>query len=268
MQPMSGDEVLVSLLSGGLAIVIWFVTLIRVLRFGGRGLPRGPATILLFALPSCLLIVFWILRTLASHDVREDGRYIAMYGFMGAAWIGLAPSLFLPGISIRDDFLERRNSSAVFAVLGFMLGATFCFSGGNIGDGPGWWVVVFCAVLANLTLSGLWFVANTFAPIADVITIDRDPAVGLRIAGFFVGAGLILGRAVAGDWLSAEATLRDFVMKAWPVMILLSMLILGERWSKPRFHRDELAFIARGLFPALFYIVFGLLVLLAQGAIK
>ncbi|MGZ8921521.1 MAG: hypothetical protein ACXW3L_11090, partial [Limisphaerales bacterium] len=121
MQPMSGDEVFVALISAGLVIVIWLGTLSRVLRFSAHGLPRAASTGLIFALPACLMIVFWILRNLASHDMREDGRYIAMYGFMGAAWIGLAPALFLPGISMRDDFLERRNSSAAIALLGFML---------------------------------------------------------------------------------------------------------------------------------------------------
>jgi hypothetical protein len=265
---MSGGEAFVSLVSAGLAITIWLATLARVLRFSSYGLPRGSSTALLFSLPVCLLIVFWILRTLASHDVREDNRYIAMYGFMGAAWIGMAPAFFLPGISVRDDFLERRNTSAALAVLGYMLGSTFCFSGGNIGDGPGWWVVVFCAIIANLALMFLWLAANWFAPIADAITIDRDPAVGLRMAGFFVGCGLILGRAVAGDWHSLDATLRDFAVKAWPALILLVVLIVGERFSKPRFHRDEQALLARGLFPALFYVVIGLIAVLGQGAIE
>jgi uncharacterized membrane protein YjfL (UPF0719 family) len=265
---MSGDEVMVSVFSGVVAFAIWLSTLIRIMRFNAYGLPRASANGLLFALPVCLLIVFFILRTLASHDVRDDGRYIAMYGLMGAAWIGMAPAFFLPGISVRDDFLERRNSSAALTVLGYMLGSTFCFSGGNIGDGPGWWVVVFCALLANLTLLLLWTIANQFVPISDHITIDRDPAVGLRLAGFFVGCGLILGRAVAGDWHSLDATIRDFVLKAWPVLILLIVLILGERLAQPRFRRDEQAVMTRGLFPALFYVVFGLFAVLLQGAIE
>lgn len=265
---MSGDEVVVSIISGVLAFAIWLATLIRIMRFNAYGLPRASANGLLFALPICLLIVFWILRTLASHDVRGDGRYIAMYGFMGAAWIGMAPAFFLPGISVRDDFLERRNSSAAIAILGYMLASTFCFSGGNIGDGPGWWVVVFCALLANLTLMLLWTIANWFTHVADHITIDRDPAIGLRVAGFFVGCGLILGRAVAGDWHSLDATLRDFMVKAWPVLILLTVLIFGERLTKPRYHRDEQALVTRGLFPAMFYITFGLIAVLLQGAIE
>jgi hypothetical protein len=88
------------------------------------------------------------------------------------------------------------------------------------------------------------------------------------VAGFFTGCGLILGRAVAGDWASLDATLRDFGTKAWPALILLAMLIAAERLAKPRFHRDEQAVIARGLFPAMLYFAIGLVVVLAQGAIE
>ena len=268
VQPMSGDEVFVSLISAVLVIAIWLGTLVRILRFSGQGLPRASSTALVFALPVCLAIVFWILRNLASHDVREDGRYIAMYGFMGAAWIGMAPALFLPGISLRDDFLERRNNSAAIVLLGYMLASTFCFAGGNIGDGPGWWVVVFCAVLANITLMLLWLGVNWLAPVSDRVTIDRDPAIATRVAGFFIGSGLILGRAVAGDWLSAKATLHDFGAKAWPVLILFVLFTAAERRATPRFTRDEQAVFARGIFPALIYILIAAVVVLRQGSIQ
>lgn len=266
--PMSGDEVFVTFLSAVLALAAWLSIFVRSMRFSRYELPRHSVNALLFALPVCMMIVFFILRALASHDVRDDNRYLAMYGLMGAAWIGLAPALFLPGISLRDDFFERRNSSAALAVLGYMLGSTFCFVGGNIGDGPGWWVVVFCAIIANVSLALLWFIANKFVHLADHITIDRDPAIGLRVAGFFTGCGLILGRAVAGDWISLDATLRDFATKAWPALTLLVLLIVAERLAKPRFHRDEQAVVARGLFPAMLYVAIGLAAVLAQGKIE
>lgn len=268
VQPMSGDEVFATIASAVLALIAWIVLYVQSLRFGRPGLPRGPANALLFALPACLVLVLFILRTLASHDVRDDGRYIAMYGLMGAAWAALAPGLFLPGISLRDDFFERRNSSAALAAIGFMLGSTFCFSGGNVGDGPGWWVVVFCAVIANGALGLLWVFANVFAPLADRIVVDRDPAAGLRIGGFFAGAGLVLGRAVAGDWASLEATLRDFALRAWPVWFLLAFLVVTERLLKPRYRPEEQELLARGWMPALVHVGIGLAAVLAQGRIE
>ena len=67
---------------------------------------------------------------------------------------------------------------------------------------------------------------------------------------------------------SLDATLRDFMVKAWPVLILLAVLIFGERLTKPRYHRDEQAVVPRGIFPALFYITFGLIAVLMQGPIE
>ena len=48
------------------------------------------------------------------------------------------------------------------------------------------------------------------------LTIDRDVASGIRLAGFLAGAGLVLGYAGAGDWRSIDATLADFIRHGWP----------------------------------------------------
>jgi hypothetical protein len=92
--------------------------------------------------------------------------------------------------------------------------------------------------------------------------------VGLRLAGFLIGCGLILGRAVAGDWISLDATIGDFVRKAWPVLIILPLYIFCERFAKPRYNREEQFVLGRGIFPALFYITLGLIPVLAQGRIE
>ncbi len=42
------------------------------------------------------------------------------------------------------------------------------------------------------------------------IVEERDLASGIRTGGLFIAVGLVLGRAVAGDWVSESATLRDF----------------------------------------------------------
>src|SRR5688500_1753096 len=210
---MSGDEVFVTIVSTVVALIGWGGLYARWAHFSKFRLPRGATALLLMLLPISAALLYWLLRTLASHDVREDWRYLAQYSAMGLAWVRFAPRIFLPGISLRDDFFERGNSAACFAFAGFLIGSLLCFGGGNIGDGPGWWVVVFCTILANATLCALWVAAAHATRVVDLITIDRDPAIGLRLAGFFIGCGLILGRAVAGDWISANATIGDFVRK-------------------------------------------------------
>ena len=86
-----------------------------------------------------------VLRYAASYDVRDDPAYLALYLILGAAWVGVSIRwLAVTGISTSDDVVERANGSASLAVAGAIIGITLAYAGGNIGDGPGWWVVVFC----------------------------------------------------------------------------------------------------------------------------
>jgi hypothetical protein len=151
---------------------------------------------------------------------------------------------------------------------GFVVGTVLCFAGGNIGDGPGWWVVVFCALIATGALGICWWVANLFAPISDHITIDRDPAIGLRVGGYFIGTGLILGRAVAGDWHSLPATMSDFAQRSWPALFLLIVVIATERRARPRFDIYSQNLVFRGVVPALLYLILGVAGAAFQGAIE
>jgi hypothetical protein len=57
--------------------------------------------------------------------------------------------------------------------------------------------------------------------LVDRITIGREMSVSLRFFGLEVATGLVLGFAVAGDWISWRATLRDFALWSAPVVLLL-----------------------------------------------
>jgi len=178
-----------------------------------------------------------------------------MYLVLGAAWVGVWIRLLaLTGVSKRDDVVERSNSSAALAVAGAMLGITLCYAGGNIGDGPGWWVVVFAAGLATVAFFAAWMVLETVSGVSDTVTVDRDPSGGLRLAGFLVACGLLLGRSVAGDWVSAEATVRDFALAAWPVVVLVLVAAIVERLARPTPASPRPPLVPFGIFPALLYI--------------
>jgi hypothetical protein len=65
---------------------------------------------------------------------------------------------------------------------------------------------------------------------------------------------MILGRAVAGDWVSAEATIRDFAAMAGPVLPLAAAAVVVERfWPFDINARTEDS--AAGLFVAAVYVV-------------
>lgn len=181
----------------------------------------------------CILGLYTILNNAASFDVI-DSIYLWFYLLIGAAWIGAAVMCFpYFGISMQDDALERRNPSATYALVGALLGVTLCFAGGNVGDGPGWWAVFFAAGLATVTFFIAWTFLETVAHASEHITIERDPSAGVRLGGFLFAAGVILGRAAAGDFVSFDQQFADFVRMAWPIVVLTLFAIVLERMARP-----------------------------------
>jgi len=255
---MSGDEAFALATSAVLAAIFWFVwcrDLLLVARRPGGGLER----LWLVGAPAAAgYLLFQILARFSSSDVRDDPLYFAFYLVMGVAWTGIGLyALAWLGLGARDDVLERGNRAAAVAIAGAVLGITLCFAGGNIGEGPGWWVVAFCAVLSTGVLFLLWFLLDRLTGVADAVTIDRDAASGVRAAGFFLGAGMILGRAVAGNWEGAGSALRDFAVHGWPVVALLILAVLLERLLRPSAEAPHRPVITHGALPALLYLGLG-----------
>src|SRR5687768_6040620 len=118
---MSGDEIFISIICAGLSLLFWgywYAVASSVFAFTGGYTARR---ILLITPLVCTAILYFILRRLASFDVQEDYRYIAMYLTMGLAWIGINMSLCRNlGIIPRDDAVERRNLAAAIAISGAM----------------------------------------------------------------------------------------------------------------------------------------------------
>jgi hypothetical protein len=179
---------------------------------------------------ACAVSLYFALEKWSSPSVRDDFDEVSFYLIFSLIWIALTQSAFaFLGISIRDDAAERRNRSAGFAAAGLTIAATCCVAGSNIGDGPGFEVVLFCAALATAFLLALWFVVAEISGLADAITIERDLGAGIRTGGWFAGSGAVLGSCVAGDWISVAATLKDFVRYAWPLAVFACGFGLFER---------------------------------------
>jgi uncharacterized membrane protein YjfL (UPF0719 family) len=251
---MSEDEVVVtvvSILTGPAAWLLWLFRMgqARDLRY------RGSVNALAAALVVAAALIFLVLKTAASFDVVDDVCYQFMYFVLGLAWLRMAQSSFaLAGVSARDDVVERGNVAATIALCGALIGAALCYAGGNIGDGPGWWVVVFCAALSTGAFLLGWTVLASTTAIADSVVIDRDPAAGVRLGGFLVGLGLVLGRAVAGDWHSGSETITDFIAALPPALVILVAAFLVERVAGPTPEHPQREFVSTGVAPALLYL--------------
>ena len=264
---MSGDESFVQIICLAIAAFTWLPWLweaVACARLGRRFQYRW--TLYIYPLV-CAAALAAVLRLYASSDVRDSSTYILFYLYMGLAWVGLAARYFLPyfGLSSRDDVVERQNPAAAHAIGGALLGITLCFAGGNIGNGPGWWVVVFSAALSTASFFILWALLDRFTALSDAVTVERDPASGIRLAGYFLGSGLILGRAVAGDWLSVEETMDDFVKLAWPVLLLWLAAVLLERTFRPTKETPLPSPVTHGLAPLGAYVALALFFLAQAG---
>lgn len=185
--------------------------------------------------------------------MRDSTVYISFYLLIGAGFTGIILLLFdRAGLSLRDDALERRNPAAAVALAGTTVGSMAAFAGANIGDGPGWWVVIFCALLSNGALLTGWLVLDRMTGMGEAITIDRDMAAAGRAAGWLTGGGIVFGRAAAGDWTHVRATVHDFIGVAVGGLVLLGAAIVLERFLRSSGERrDALVF---GGIPAGIYI--------------
>jgi uncharacterized membrane protein YjfL (UPF0719 family) len=259
---MSPDEIvvtIVSVIAGPLAWVFWFF------RTSGSALPGRGSDLGASIVGSSLLLLF-VLVTAASQDVRTVIEYLFMYSVLGLAWLRLAEPLFaFAGISARDDVAERGNSAATIALAGALVAVMLCFAGGNIGDGPGWWVVVFSAALATAGLLVAWQLVATITSSADAVAIDRDPAAGTRLALFLVACGLVLGRGVAGDWVSVEATIQDFLQLLPFVGILVVAALVIEPMGRPTARDPHPPFVSHGLGLGAAYLAIAIVALAIAG---
>jgi uncharacterized membrane protein YjfL (UPF0719 family) len=255
-EEFSGDEVLLLVLSIVVAVAglaTWFRPLARVAALGSSRNQR----LLLWLVPIvCLGVIWFVLASFAASEVRHNTGYTVLFVATGAAWLTVARGLFaLLGISFRDDALERNNPAATMAICGAMLGVTFTYAGANIGEGPTVWTTIYPGLMATACLLVFWLSIELTTHVSLAVTEDRDLASGLRLAGFLTSVGLILGRAVAGDWESAVVTVDDFVRDAWPVLLWVFVAVIAEDMLRPTPERPFPSVVKSGLVPALSYLL-------------
>lgn len=201
--------------------------------------PRGGTSLfirrLLVVCPAALLLLLGLVLTrAAAQEVRDDWRYVSLFLFVGAVWlIGVARILAALGVSARDDALERNNLAAAIAVAGALTGGMLIYGFANLGAGETIWTTIGPAVLASMCAFVLWGIHQRLSDASDAISIDRDSGSAVRFAGMAIGTGLIIGRAVAGNYESASATVRDLGLHGWPALPLALAAAFIQRYFKP-----------------------------------
>ena len=208
-----------------------------------------------FCVAASLIMVAVALHLWGAAEVRANASDVFFLTFVGAVWLVLAAKLFpWLGLSFRDDAMERRNTAALTALCGAVPAVALTYIGGSLGEGPSYWNNVFSASLGTVGLLGVWLLLELGAKVSVSIAEERDFASGLRMCGFLLAIGLVLGRAAAGDWHSESATVRDFIRDGWPATILWVIAFVIERLLRPSRRRPFPAWLSYGLLPALFYL--------------
>lgn len=184
--------------------------------------PRQDAALGLWILSSISVgvVMTLTLTLLASHDVLDNIGWTLYYLVVGYAVAGLGMlAAQVAGFRI-SDVIGRRNRAASTFSYATTLATTLAFAGANVGDGPGFQVVVFSAVLSVGTLWAIIFLHNAIARTSYRVFVDRDRGEAMRFGCLIVACGLILGRSVAGDWIGAQQTIADFLRLAWIAPLL------------------------------------------------
>jgi len=189
------------------------------------------SALLSVALPMALIGV--VLKLWSDPNVRSDDLAFFYFFLTGAGWMIASDWVWeMLGLSLRDDVLERHNAATPVVIAGAYLGTALCFAGANIGNGPGWPAVLLCAVLSTVALFALWGVLNACTRMGFWVTVDGHLAIGIRISALLLAWGMILGRSVAGPWVSTPHTLKSFAEFAWPSIVLLILEIVIHRRFK------------------------------------
>ena len=214
-----------------------------------------------------LLLVAMALHLWGAAEIRADSSEVIFLTFACALWLVVMAKLF-PwfGLSLRDDAVERRNTGALVALCGAIVAAALLYAGGSIGEGPSYMNNVFSVGLAAGGFLSLWLLLEIGGGVSVSIAEERDTASGIRLAGFLLSIALVLGRAVAGDWHSESATVRDFINDGWPAVLMGAIAVPIEHYTRPNRRHPFRASAIYGLLPALFYLVIAIAWLMHLGA--
>jgi hypothetical protein len=247
---LSADEGVFFMVAVGLAAAgafLWYRPILRI-RTRGRILWR----LILGFLPILLLLFLCVVLSRWADPVYVVGHpeYQQMFVAGGAAWIwwtGL--SMPLTGLSIRDDALERTNSAAAMAACGTVAGSFVIYCGANIGGGPTIWTTLAPAAVATAAYFALAFLVEAISRPSEAIAIDRDLSTAIRQLSWKIAAGVILGRAVAGDWWSWERTFSDLVQQGWPAVVVAACSAVLHIIFRPSPRRPRPPLLATAIIP-------------------
>lgn len=251
---MSDDEVSIAAIAAVFGVALWGGALHLARQTNPLARPGRRAAVAAVVLLASVGIVLSALLAGADPQVRSSPGLIVLFLVVAAdslAVAALAASGL--GLSVLNGFVRGRNAAVGWAAGGLWLGVGLVNAGSNVGRGDTIYTTLGPLTLALGTLLVLCAILAAATGRFRAVRLDRDVPAGVRAGGLFVAWGLVLGRAVAGDWESIRRTWEDFVAYGWPVLALLGAAVVVEWMLRSTVRRPRVPWPA-GVGPAVAYI--------------
>lgn len=180
--------------------------------------------------------VIWTITVLLgtlSHNVVWDIRNVLIYGCIGIVLLtgaALGTCRVCLGMAMREQ-LAARNVAAAIVVAGVYIATSLTYSGGLVGEGGGFWIMLLFFLLGQVALLGITYAFRRLTSYDDVQEIaSGNVAAALALAGLLIAVGLIVRRAIAGDYLGFLPSLGSFLLALLLAVVLYPVRQVVVQW--------------------------------------
>jgi uncharacterized membrane protein YjfL (UPF0719 family) len=188
------------------------------------------------AVAGYLFGVIWTITVLLgtlSYNLVSDVCNVLLYGGIGIVLLtGVAMGtcrVFL-GMGMQEQ-LAARNVAAAIVVAGVYVATSLTYSGGLVGEGGGFWIMLLFFLLGQLALLGITYAFRWLTQYDDVQEIaSGNIAAAFALAGLLIAVGMIVRRAVAGDYLGLLPSLGSFLLALVVVIVLYPVRQVVVQW--------------------------------------
>ena len=192
------------------------------------------------AIAGYLFGVFWTVTVLLGnlhYELLPDLRNVLLYGGIGIGLltvVALGTCRAFLGTGVQQQ-LAARNVAAALVVAGVYIATSLTYSCTLSGEGGGFWIMLLFFLLGQLALLGITYAFRWLTSYDDVQEIAAgNIAAALALMGLLIAVGLIVRRAVSGDYTSFFHSLGSFLLALllalvfYPVrQVLVQWILLG-----------------------------------------
>jgi uncharacterized membrane protein YjfL (UPF0719 family) len=180
--------------------------------------------------------VIWTITVLLgtlSYNVLWDIRNVLVYGCLGIVLLtgaALGTCRVFLGMAMQEQ-LAAHNVAAAVVVAGVYIATSLTYSGGLVGEGGGFWIMLLFFLLGQAALLGITYAFRRLTSYDDVQEIaSGNVAAALALAGLLIAVGLIVRRAIAGDYLGFLPSLGSFLLALLLAVVLYPVRQVVVQW--------------------------------------